>query len=41
MGFDGKMVLGWDKQTNNSLIIGGVVLTLIASFLLFLINKKK
>jgi LPXTG-motif cell wall-anchored protein len=41
MGFDGEMVLGWDKQTNNSLIIGGVVLTLIASFLLFLINKKK
>jgi LPXTG-motif cell wall-anchored protein len=28
-------------QKNNSLIIGGIVMTLIASVFIFLINKKK
>jgi hypothetical protein len=37
--FLGDLIIGV-LQKNNSLIIGGVVMTLIASALLFLINKK-
>lgn len=36
----GDVIIGV-LQKNNSLIIGGIVMTLIASSLIFLINKKK
>jgi hypothetical protein len=38
--FMGDLIVGV-LQKNNSLIIGGIVMSLIASALIFLINKKK